>query len=354
MYGLSSFIVANITIIFLGVLSYYLNSYSNSGIYFGVRIPNKFKELDEIKFLEKEYKKLILISFSVVIVLFNIIMFLGRRKGEGIASLVLGVTLIVALLIHGLVFVIYNKKTKKIKKEKNLNYIRNNVVIVDTTLRKAKKDERYKPLKDWLYLSPIVIPIVLLFLTFSKKEYLYELGLNKIYNIPIIGMLMCMFMYVLAKISLKSKVDLNSLNREKIIIKKKKIKKYISIFFLLSEVEVILLYSIVQLGIIYEFYTVRLINYINVFISISMIAFVSVLLIIGSSDREDFDEVNKCEDYRDDDDNWIWGMFYFNKNDPTFMIEKRIGIGYTVNFANKKSWVLFGFIIVFIILMSFV
>ena len=337
MYGLSSFIVANITIIFLGVLSYYLNSYSNSGIYFGVRIPNKFKELDEIKFLEKEYKKLILISFSVVIVLFNIIMFLGRRKGEGIASLVLGVTLIVALLIHGLVFVIYNKKTKKIKKEKNLNYIRNNVVIVDTTLRKAKKDERYKPLKDWLYLSPIVIPIVLLFLTFSKKEYLYELGLNKIYNIPIIGMLMCMFMYVLAKISLKSKVDLNSLNREKIIIKKKKIKKYISIFFLLSEVEVILLYSIVQLGIIYEFYTVRLINY-----------------IIGSSDREDFDEVNKCEDYRDDDDNWIWGMFYFNKNDPTFMIEKRVGIGYTVNFANKKSWILFAFIIAFIILMSFV
>ena len=36
------------------------------------------------------------------------------------------------------------------------------------------------------------------------------------------------------------------------------------------------------------------------------------------------------------------------------MIEKRVGIGYTVNFANKKSWILFAFIIAFIILMSFV
>jgi hypothetical protein len=49
--------VSNITIIFLGLLSYYLNDHSNSGRYFGIRIPNKFKDIDEIKILEKEYKR---------------------------------------------------------------------------------------------------------------------------------------------------------------------------------------------------------------------------------------------------------------------------------------------------------
>ena len=30
-------------------------------------------------------------------------------------------------------------------------------------------------------------------------------------------------------------------------------------------------------------------------------------------------------------------MFYYNKNDPAWMVEKRVGIGYTINFANKKA-----------------
>lgn len=347
------FIVPNMTIIFLGALSYYLNNYSNSGIYFGIRIPNKFKDIEEIKILEKEYKRIILISFLLLIISFNLVMFLIRSKGEEITSLVSGATIVIALVIHGAIFVIYNKKTKRIKKEKNLNYKSNNVVIVDTTLRKPKINEKYKPLKDWIYLVPIIIPILLLFLTFINKKYIFKLSLYEMYKIPIMGILMCIFMYLFAKISLRSKVDLNSLDRESTIVKKKKIKKYISIFFLVSEVETILLYSVAQLGIIYNFYTTNLINYINIFISISMIFLICILLIIGSFSRSELGKVNKEEDYRDDDDNWIWGMFYFNRRDPAFIIEKRVGIGYTVNFANKKSWILFGLIIIFIILMPF-
>lgn len=353
MDSLGLFIVSNMTIIFLGLLSYYLNNYSNSGIYFGVRIPNKFKGIEEIKILEKEYKRIILISFLLLIIVFNLVMLLIRNRGEEITSLVSGVTIVITLLIHELIFVIYNKKTKRIKKEKDLNYKSNNVVIVDTTLRKPKINEKYKALNDRIYLVPIIIPILLLFLTFINKEYIFKLGLYEMYRIPIIEILMCIFMYLLAKISLRSKVDLNSLDRKSTIAKKKKIKKYISIFFLVSEVEVILLYSLVQLGIIYKFYTTNLIIYINIFISISMIFLVCILLIIGSFSRGEIGKVNKEEDYRDDDENWVWGMFYFNKNDPAVMIEKRVGIGYTVNFANKKSWVLFGFTILFVILISF-
>lgn len=40
----------------------------------------------------------------------------------------------------------------------------------------------------------------------------------------------------------------------------------------------------------------------------------------------------------EDDSRWILGAFYYNKNDPSFFVEKRFGMGYTVNFGNPKSW----------------
>jgi uncharacterized membrane protein len=35
---------------------------------------------------------------------------------------------------------------------------------------------------------------------------------------------------------------------------------------------------------------------------------------------------------------WKWGVFYFNPADPSFLVEKRFGIGYTLNFGNRWSW----------------
>lgn len=35
----------------------------------------------------------------------------------------------------------------------------------------------------------------------------------------------------------------------------------------------------------------------------------------------------------DDDDNWIWGMFYYNKSDRHVMVSRRVGIGTTMNLA---------------------
>jgi uncharacterized membrane protein len=37
---------------------------------------------------------------------------------------------------------------------------------------------------------------------------------------------------------------------------------------------------------------------------------------------------------------WKWGIFYVNAEDPSILIEKRFGIGYTLNFGNRWTWVL--------------
>lgn len=43
---------------------------------------------------------------------------------------------------------------------------------------------------------------------------------------------------------------------------------------------------------------------------------------------------------------WKWGVFYINRDDPAIMVEKRFGLGYTINFGNRKAVVLLvGFLV---------
>lgn len=44
------------------------------------------------------------------------------------------------------------------------------------------------------------------------------------------------------------------------------------------------------------------------------------------------------ERWHKDPNNWIWGIFYYNKQDPRLLPPKRLAaMGWTVNFANPRS-----------------
>lgn len=52
-----------------------------------------------------------------------------------------------------------------------------------------------------------------------------------------------------------------------------------------------------------------------------------------------------------DDSNWVWGIFYYNKNDHRLFPPKKIPwMGWTVNFANPKSVVFFVGIMAFFLM----
>jgi uncharacterized membrane protein len=46
---------------------------------------------------------------------------------------------------------------------------------------------------------------------------------------------------------------------------------------------------------------------------------------------------------------WLFGHLYFNRADPTLFVEKRMGLGYTLNLGNPVSWLV---VIVFIVALS--
>jgi uncharacterized membrane protein len=48
------------------------------------------------------------------------------------------------------------------------------------------------------------------------------------------------------------------------------------------------------------------------------------------------------------DECWKAGVVYYNPNDPVVFVERRVGFGYTMNFANPWSWALLGGLVVVI------
>jgi len=43
-----------------------------------------------------------------------------------------------------------------------------------------------------------------------------------------------------------------------------------------------------------------------------------------------------------DNTRWVWGVFYVNRDDPSILVEKRFGIGYTINFGNPRAVAILG------------
>lgn len=53
---------------------------------------------------------------------------------------------------------------------------------------------------------------------------------------------------------------------------------------------------------------------------------------------------------RTPDECWRAGMFYVNPDDPAVLVEKRFGVGYTLNFGRPAAWLLMAFILALVIL----
>jgi hypothetical protein len=49
------------------------------------------------------------------------------------------------------------------------------------------------------------------------------------------------------------------------------------------------------------------------------------------------------------DEHSKWGLFYINRDDPALIVEKRFGLGYTVNLANPSSWAILVLIVAIVV-----
>lgn len=71
------------------------------------------------------------------------------------------------------------------------------------------------------------------------------------------------------------------------------------------------------------------------------VALVTIIsLVMGQSGARLFADTSSAGIARDDDEHWLLGTIYCNRNDPSIFVPKRFGIGWTSNVARWETWAL--------------
>lgn len=355
-------IINSTTMLFMSLILFfsglYVNKFSNNGIIFGVRVPKEYERSEEILTLEKEYKKIYKILMIPSILIINVLVFIFSK-----VSIFLLFTFLLIIVVN-IPVIIYWKKVTNLKKEKKWGKLGKNVVVVDTSIRKPKNKEDEVGIKNKSFLYLLVVPIINIILTFANYKNIPEVfpihfnavgvadgfanksgvsGVMNLIMLPLIAILIILSFITINKFAINGKVDINSGSLSEIKEQRKRFKIYNSIFLYSLLVEIVIVFSLLHLAIIYGWSS----NVIEIITIISLIViFASIIIFtiigykIGQGGKNIKVNKNAEEIYRDDDKNWILGGFYYNKNDPSIFIEKRIGIGWDVNLGNPIGMII--------------
>lgn len=123
-----------------------------------------------------------------------------------------------------------------------------------------------------------------------------------------------------------------------------------SVFTLASSLAMVLMFSFVQANIIRPM-DQNIITVVSMAVPVFIVLFALVLSFTtgqgGSRIGRGPTPVGTSSAPIQDDRYWKLGSIYFNPQDPSLFVEKRTGIGWTMNFANPLSWItLLGILVV--------
>lgn len=128
-----------------------------------------------------------------------------------------------------------------------------------------------------------------------------------------------------------------------------------SIFTTIIGFLLVVLMCIGQLSPLYEF-SGAVMGAVSMIIAIIILIGTIVLSLItgqgGSRLKTKSNEQKSTVAIADNDEYWKAGIFYWNPKDPSIFIEKRFGIGWSMNFANPISWLILVGIIAIVVIPS--
>lgn len=122
-----------------------------------------------------------------------------------------------------------------------------------------------------------------------------------------------------------------------------------SLYTLISGLAMVLLFSFIQLNMLHPMDT-DLIMLISLAVPVFVVLFAAVLSFVtgqGGSRigrKRDASAVQPANDDR----YWKLGGVYYNPQDPSIFVEKRMGIGWTLNFAHPAGWIILGGVLIVI------
>lgn len=371
MISLLFFIFLNISIGLLMGITPYIN---RRDIPFGVSIPVTDKTKEVVNAQKKSY---LFINLGIAIII-NIGIFLYGQFKPNISEEKLVYLCIVSLFIMlGISLVSYVLKHNELKKYKqtlSLEMKQTKKIVVDLSFR----DEKLIFPTSYLVGINLAFVLVTVLLTVFNYQNIpdqlvtqWDFNMNpttitektwgSVMMIPAMQVFITIVMAISNQAYLSAKQQIDGKNPTASSTKSKKFRRQSSLLNLVISILTQLLFVAIQLVIVFESISPKVVMILSLVFTILIIGLVLWFsLYYGQSgDRLKTVEINEEEAPKgnivtvDDDENWKLGMFYFNKQDPSFWVEKRMGVGMTFNFAKWQSWAFLIGVIVLPLLLVF-
>jgi len=321
---------------------------------FGVTVQEGSKEQPFLKGMIKSYM-LISLLLGVVITL-SMLVLMQHVSTEAQLVFVMLTHMFGYLLITFIVYYVNHRKVKQWKQTQawNSEYMKSHKVMVQTDFR------RQKLVVSFLWYIPHVIIVgatmLISILNYDKfpqmipTKYNFageitrsvEKSMSSIMGLSVLSLAM-IIVFIFCHISIaKAKQLVESHDPEGSLERNIRFRYLWSAYLAMVGFLTMILVSIVQLAALFELS--------GTFVGISALIFVFIILFGaillsyitgqgGSRLKSKNKDQSRPIPTADHDEYWKAGVFYWNPNDPSLFIEKRFGIGWTINFARPLSWI---------------
>ncbi|WP_010097184.1 DUF1648 domain-containing protein [Ornithinibacillus scapharcae] len=320
---------------------------------FGVTIPEAIYYTDKLKQLRKRYVSITGLASIIVAILF--FLFNSFHYNDNVIAILFSALIFLYILATFFVYLYFHQVMKRLKLRENWGKEKSQQVFVSTDFRKQKLTHS----NLWFGVSFLItfatIAITLRYFDHIPNQIPIQYNFDGLVTnwatksvrsalaMPIISLyLSLLFMFLNAMIA-KAKQQISAEKPEESMQQNIVFRRRWSAYLIGTGIGVTLLFSFIQLTIIFSINS-QLINLVTAIFVIVLVGWAIILSITtgqgGSRVKVATGSNGEIID-RDDDKHWKLGMFYFNKQDPAMFLEKRFGVGWTINLARPLAWIIF-------------
>ncbi len=294
---------------------------------FGVKLTKEQKESDEVKRIHKEYDR----NFWILLVATIWIPLLAFAFDKVSVQFTIWMVWFLAVLV--IMMIPYGKANNQVKAYKGENVEEENLVqyIELRSVRTLKFSELVLPIV-LSFLGPVYLLIaanVMNLEEYQRTNYLAEGGTYLVIAVLSIILALCaIWMDKGRTLVINGDSDVN-MNYSRAV---KKMWKNFWMFAVYTNAAVALFSSVAS---VFEFHSFMIFLCLTIAETVVFIIVAVYACMKKKAIEEAYESKFEIKLPTDQDNHWIWGMFYYNPHDKNTLVEKRFGIGMTTNMARK-------------------
>lgn len=321
---------------------------------FGVSIPEEVYHSDELKAIRKRYAVQMGVFGLIVLVALSVLSAFFKRTPEGIAP---AIALFVLLIGPFIVYLKFHYQMKRLKAQRDWKQARVEAIAADIGFRKYKLAFS----NGWFAIPLIIVggTAVMTMVFYDQfpnripMHYDFEGNVTNwahksyrtIWMFPALQIFMTVLFAFINSMIARSRQEIDASNPEKSVQQNVIFRRRWSGFMIIMGTVMVLLFGFIQFSLLVSLSPVWMTSV--SFIAVSLMVIGAIVLSFSTGQGGSRVKTAKGRKgqkiNRDDDRYWKLGVIYFNPKDPSIWVEKRFGVGWTVNLAHPAGW---GFFVV--------